>query len=121
MRHYSGPADNEIRPSISMMLPGSPIAALADRIDRQLSDDAIACACPHPATATELHLPSGLLGCHDCVSAIQEALDRQQDPVCTLCGQVAPRTATWQAGPLSVVARICDTCGSIGNAPQSMN
>jgi len=104
----------EIGPSIA--LPGSPKAALAARVAADLAADVIACACPHPATASVLFLPAGVLCCADCTEAVRETAG-VQPPACAICATEATRSSAWMAGPVLVWARLCDACGTAGDTP----
>lgn len=105
------------------VLPGSPVAALKDLIGAELADDSIPAACPHPATADRLYLPSRTLRCHNCNA---EADDRPDSSAgtCASCGTAgACRWTTWldERAHVLVVARVCEFCNTAGMTPLSPN
>lgn len=109
----------EIGPSVA--LPGSPVATLRALAGAALADDSVPCACPHPGTASRLHLPSRILACDDCDHALQNAADQAQPLTCAACGATATRTTCWLAGQILVIAKLCAPCQMTGNMPASLN
>jgi hypothetical protein len=105
------------------VLPGSPAAAFHARIAAELADGSIPCACPHPATADCLSLPSGTLRCRECDASPADQPDSQPGP-CASCGTSG--ACTWsfwldKASRVGVVARVCQPCGTAGTAPVTWN
>jgi hypothetical protein len=78
-----------------------------------LADDAIPSACPHPAGARALHLPSQILVCQDCIPLAATGPDSQPGP-CACCGaDDASNWSCWtdEVAAVLVVARVCQDCG----------
>ncbi len=104
-------------------LPGSPVAGLCARVAAELAGGGITAACPHPATADRLYLPSRTLRCHDCNAEADDRPDSEPGP-CAACGaDGAGRWVTWldERARVLVMARLCEACGTTGNVPFSQN
>ena len=97
--------------------PWSPAAALAAQIAAALAAGTIPCACPHPAEAAALSIPSRTLRCFACDAAADQAGD-QPDAAsgpCASCGtDNAAEWIGWAAGDgrISVTARVCPPCAT---------
>jgi hypothetical protein len=117
-----GPVSDELRFGFSLPLPGSPLAALNAVVDGELAAGEIACACPHPGTADRLAMPGRLLGCDDCIRAMQRATEELDGRhACACCGQPATGASVWMSGTVFVLAWVCPRCSKAGNAAQSLN
>jgi len=101
----------------------SPGPIFRARIAAELADGSIPAACPHPATANFLSLPSRILRCGECDTTSPERPDREPGP-CSACG--APGTGMWatwlsEAARVLVTARVCEPCWTSGSMPLSWN
>jgi hypothetical protein len=111
------------RPQAFASLNGSPGSIFRARIAAELADGSILPACPHPATANVLSLPSRILRCGECEATSPERPDSEPGP-CAACG--APGIGTWtawlsEAARVLVTARVCEPCQTSGNVPLSLN
>ena len=97
----------------SIPLPGSPMGEFGARINTQLDEDAIPCACPHPVTADRLFMPSRILCCTECAAWVREVADQQQ-PECAVCGGPATGSVMWPHGLVVVMAQTCGNCQAAG-------
>jgi hypothetical protein len=100
--------------TMQAVFEGSPSAVLAARIAAELADGAISCACPHPATADRLGLPSRTLRCAECDAGTPGHPDSTPGP-CAGCGAAGACTWTiWldECSRVLVVARVCGDCGT---------
>lgn len=112
---------SQVRPyGHSVIVEGTPIAGLSARLAGELAGGRIKAACPH--AADHMSLPGPILGCDDCVRALTEAADALRPPECSCCGnRGATRTTCFVSGGVFVAARVCEACGTAGNAPVSPN
>jgi hypothetical protein len=101
----------------------SPTARLRRRVAAALAGGRFRAACPHPAAADRLLLPSGTLTCAECRAADAEPSDGKPGE-CASCG--APGGCVWstwldEAARVLVTARICPRCAHAGNLSLAMN
>jgi hypothetical protein len=112
---------NELRPvGTSIPLPGSPLAALNDRVGAELEAGLISCSCPHPFTAEYLYLPSAVLCCADCTATLLKDVN-SQPPRCAIGAGRASGGTLWMAGRVHVSALLCEACSTAGTTPLSQN
>jgi hypothetical protein len=102
-------------------VPGSPVAVLMAEADAALAAGLVACACPHPATATRLHWPGRLLGCPECVCEMQAAIDEATPATCGCCGAAATRGTAWISAGVFAWIRLCDRCHAVSSLTASVN
>jgi len=103
------------------VLDGTPAATFRAWVGAELAEGTIPHACPHPATADHLSLPSWTLRCAECHE--RERPDDTPGP-CASCE--APGASWWswwldEGSHTIVTARVCRDCGTAGTVPVSEN
>jgi hypothetical protein len=110
-------------PAAHAFTADSPCALLRRSVAAALAEGSIRAACPHPATADRLLLPSATLTCAGCLAADTGPCDAKPGE-CASCG--APGGCMWttwldEAAHVLAIARICPTCARTGNLSITMN
>jgi len=105
------------------VLAGTPAATFRAWVGAELAEGTIPHGCPHPATADHLLLPSWTLHCGGCYEQ-ERALDPSPPGPCASCDAPGVSTWTWwldEDSQVTVVARVCEPCGTAGTVPVSSN